>query len=86
MHAQLGQMDEATGMATHKRGDGIQIVSIFFNIPGLLGLHPYPTVSICSTVVKSLPREFLNHTGTPKQGSTITVVSAHISDNSYTYN
>ena len=35
-------------------------------------------------VVKSLLREILNHTGTPKQGSPIIVASAHGSDSVYT--
>ena len=49
---------------------------------------PVYTTSInrANTVVKSLLREFLNHTGTPKQGSTIMVASAHISDSIYTCN
>ena len=51
-------------------------------------IYPVYTTSInhASTVVKSLLREFLNHTGTPKQGSTIMVASAHISDSIYTCN
>ena len=51
-------------------------------------LYSVYTTSInhANTVVKSLLREFLNHTGTPKQGSTIMVASAHISDSIYTCN
>ena len=43
-------------------------------------------INRASTVVKSLTREFLNHIGTPKQGSTITVASAHVSHSIYTCN
>ena len=55
---------------------------------GLEFLYPIYTTCInhTSTVAKSLPREFLNHTSTPKQGSTIMIVSAHISVSSYTCN
>ena len=50
----------------------------------------YPVYTTCidhvSTVVKSLLREFLNHTGTQKQGSPITIASTHGSDSVYTCN
>ena len=58
---------------------------------GFNRLHPwliYPVYTACinhaSMVVKSLLREILNHTGTPKQGSPIIVAPAHGSDSVYT--
>ena len=60
----------------------------WLNAVPITTLYPVYTTSInhASTVVKSLLREFLNHTDTPKQGSTIMVASAHISDSIYTCN
>ena len=57
--------------------------TIFTEAYTLFTLHMYkPYQHSC----KIIAREFLNHTGTPKQGSTITVASAHISVSSYTCN
>ena len=63
-------------------------VAAVVSICGLGHKILYPVYTTCinrtSTVVKSLLREILNHTGTPKQGSPIIVASAHGSDSVYT--